>query len=337
MKEANRRFGKREWLGLALTALSIALIWVIIDPEQLWRSLKSANYGYYGLSIVTYPLFLALRTIRWRFMLGDQVRFDQVWHIQNIGYMINYLLPARLGEVARAVLIGNIPPLTVTQGISTMVVERALDVLFMATLLPLTVSQVETLPEIIRRPALFAGIAGIVTLIVLIIMANQRENAGTWAATLLNRFPSLNADIWLTRLDNLLAGLSALTNWHDGATLLFWSVLLWIPVIFGYHWGMLAVGLDVNLLMSAFVVCVAAFTIAAPSSPGQVGVYHAGVIFALSGALGFNEEPAAAFAILYHAMNLILSVIFGLIALRSTQGTLGGILGSAREFAGERV
>ena len=101
-----------------------------------------------GLAILALLAFMILRAVRWRFMLNSgreaagRTPYRQVFHVQNIGYMLNNLLPFRLGDVARAVLIGNVPPVTISQGLSTMVAERVLDLLFMVVLFPFTLAAV---------------------------------------------------------------------------------------------------------------------------------------------------------------------------------------------------
>ncbi len=59
---------------------------------------------------------------------------------------------------------------------------------------------------------------------------------------------------------------------------------------------------------------VGAFAVAAPSSPGQIGVFHMGVIAAMT-LLGMSAETAASLAILYHAINFGIMVLFGIMGL----------------------
>jgi hypothetical protein len=59
-----------------------------------------------------------------------------------------------------------------------------------------------------------------------------------------------------------------------------------------------------------------AFAVAAPSSPGQIGVFHMGVIAAMT-ALGQPAEAAATLAVLYHALNFLLMVLAGIVGLNS--------------------
>ena len=57
-----------------------------------------------------------------------------------------------------------------------------------------------------------------------------------------------------------------------------------------------------------------AFAVAAPSSPGQIGVFHMGVIAAMT-ALGQPGDTAASLAILYHALNFLVMVLLGSVGL----------------------
>jgi uncharacterized protein (TIRG00374 family) len=322
---------------MAVSLLCLIAIFLLIDPRQIWEALLTADYGYFTLGVLAYIAFLILRAVRWRFMLNNSVNFWQVFHVQNIGFMSNYILPARLGELIRAVLVGNVPPVTIGQGVSTMLIERLLDVLFMATFLPFTLATVDTLPDGLQRGALNLGIVAIIGTIILIYFANKPENAGKIAQFFLEKIPFLDTPTWLGRLEELLKGLDKLTRLQDGITLVALSIAVWIPVILGYYWVLLAVGLDVTIMMGGFVMCAAAFSIAAPSSPGQVGVYHAGVIFAINIILGLPEPQAASFAFLYHGMNTVFAIIAGIIGLNLTQSTFGNVVAMARDFRKKSV
>jgi glycosyltransferase 2 family protein len=114
------------------------------------------------------------------------------------------------------------------------------------------------------------------------------------------------------------------------------TILVWLPIIFAYWIGMKAVQLDPTWAMAGFVVAAAALSVAAPSSPGQVGVFHAGVIFTLVSILGQPQGPAASFAFLYHAINLIVMSIMGVIGLLATGATFRNVLDATRQFANRK-
>ena len=334
MEQQSRKGQWQLWVGLLIGVACLAALFLFYArPGEIIDNLRHVNVGYLLLGALGVAVFLALRAVRWRFMLDNAPPYSQVFHIQNIGYMLTQLLPLRLGDVARAVLIGNVPPVTIAQGISTMVVERLLDMLFIVVLLPFTLSGLDTLPEWMRSFALVSGFAAIGGIILLIIAANQRQRATRIVESLMARFlPFLDRPVWLRRFDGLLIGLSSLTNLRNGAILFGLSVLVWLPVLAAYYFTMRAVGLTPDLAMTGFVVCAAAFSVAVPSTPGQAGPYHFAVITALQ-LYGQPAAQSAAFAFLYHVMNIVVMVIFGLIGIAGAGVTFRNVVHTAQSFA----
>jgi uncharacterized protein (TIRG00374 family) len=323
---------RRLWLGIGVSAISLAAVFILIEPAEIVRALRTARYGYLLFSGVGVIMFLFLRAIRWRFMLGNDVSYSQVFHIQNIGYMLTNILPFRIGDVARAVLIGNVPPITVSRGISTMIVERVLDMVFIITLLPFTLAQVGQLPGWMRSAARISGFLALSMTAVLIIAANKRSWATRLTRALSSRISALDTEAWVRRVDDLLTGLNSLTHLKDGLVLLVYSTVTWLPIISAYYLVLLAVNLQPTWAMAGFLVCAAAFSVAAPSSPGQIGVFHAGVIAALT-VIGQPEAQAASFAFLYHTLNVLLMVLMGLIGFSRTGATFSQVVASARQFS----
>jgi hypothetical protein len=324
------------WLGIVVSLVCLAAIFIFIEPAEILAALRTARYGYLGLAGVCIVAFMVLRAVRWRFMLNSGrnqdggVPYSKVFHIQNIGYMLNNLLPFRLGDVARAVLIGSVPPLSISQGLSTMVVERVFDLLFMVILFPFTLVAVTELPPEINTAVQITGLIAIAATIILIIAANQRRRAAKIAAVILERIPFLNTAVWLKRFDDLLLGLNTLTRPKDGLILIILSIIVWLPIFLGYYLAMLAANIQPTLIEATFVACVAAFSVAAPSSPGQVGVFEAGVTFALVAILGHPDAESGSFAFLYHASNYIVLGLLGAIGINRTSSTFSSVIASAR-------
>jgi glycosyltransferase 2 family protein len=319
------------WIGILFSITSLAAIFLIIEPKVIWDALKTVNVGYVLLIAGGIVVFLMIRAVRWRFLLGNRVSWREVFHIQNIGYMLNMVLPLRAGDVARAALIGNVPPATVASGISTTVMDRVLDILFTITFLPFTLTAVSTLPAWMRDGALGAGIAAIGLILVFVVAVNQRPFTIRITTTILNRIKFLNSEQWIRRLHDLLDGLDTLTRLKDAAILIFLSIVVWIPIFFAYDIGLQAVGLKLPFLHVGFVVCAAMFSVALPSSPGQIGVFHGGVT-AAAVFLRNPEGVAASFAIVYHATNLAVMIIMGLIGLSGIGATFNNVLDSVRRF-----
>lgn len=336
MNTDNQNKQRQIWLGILVSAICLVAIFFFIKPQEMFDALKTAHYGYLIFTVLGIVLFLILRAVRWRFMLNNDAPYAQVLHIQNIGYMLTMMLPLRIGDVARAILIGNVPPVTLSRGISTMVVERIMDMIFMVTILPFTLAEVGTLPAQFQEVARLFGFAAIGGILILIIAANQRPLAARIAHVILDRISFLDTDRWITQIDELLAGLSSLTHLKDGLILIFLSILVWLPIIFAYHITLLAVNIHPTLPMTLLTIAAAAFSVAAPSSPGQIGVFHAGVTFALVEILGQPGPEAASFAVLYHALNTLTLILLGFIGLMGANVTFSNVVTTTRSFMQRR-
>jgi uncharacterized protein (TIRG00374 family) len=331
------------WLGMVVSIICLAAVFAFVKPAEIVATLASTRFELWFLAAGCLVAFMLLRAVRWRFMLNsglqlsDKLAYGTVFNIQNIGYLLSNLLPFRLGDVARAVLIGNVPPLTISRGLSTMVAERAFDLAFIVVLFPFTIGAIADVPSEISFVVRSAGLAAFVAILVLIGAANQRSTAVKLAASILQRVPRVNTQSWIKRLDDLLLGLDSLTRFQDGLVLLCLSVIIWFPIVLGYYLGLQAVNLDVTLQQAAFVVCIAAFSVTAPSSPGQVGVFEASVTFAIAGILGLNETAAASFAVLYHVLNYIVLGALGIIGISRTGQTFSNVVSSARSIVRRQV
>lgn len=320
------------WLGMLISALSIGILLLFVDLEQVAGELQNASYTYLGLSLVGITLFLVVRAVRWRFLLQGAAPLRQIFHVQNIGYLITYLLPFRLGDVARAILIGNLPGVTLSAGLSTMVVERVLDLLFIVVLLPFTLADVPRVPEEYQLVARSVGVLAALATVGLLVLANQRGRIYRLVIMLTTPVRFLDTEGWARRADSLLAGMSALTRLRDIAILVVLSVLVWLPIIFAYYTALEAVHLNPTLSMAGFTVGAAALVVAAPSSPGQVGVFHLGVTAALEQVLRQPRDPAFSFAVLYHAANTLVVLVFGVIGVNRVQVDLGDLVSAARQL-----
>lgn len=313
------------WIGILISIACLAAIFFFIDSAELLSALRTAQPTDLIIAVGFLFIYMWLRAVRWAFMLENKIHVWRVFHLQNIGYMLTQILPLRLGDPARAVLVGSEPDLTVGKGLATMVVERLLDMLAIIVLLPFTLAIVPALPDWMRTGAQTSGVLAIGAIGVVVLAANFRSRIPPILTRL--RIPQRLIDL----ADDLLAGLNTMTHWRSGLTLIILSILPWIPIIFGYLFVMRSVGLTPTYLQAGFVVCAGALSIALPSSPGQVGVFHAGATLAVV-TLGMSETAGASFAFLYHAINFTFIVVLGVIGLTRTQATLGNIVEQTRQL-----
>lgn len=170
---------------------------MIMNPDQILPPLRAAELKHLIMGGLFIFMYIFLRAVRWRYLLNNSPSFSTVFHAQNIGYMLTQLLPFRLGDVARAALVGQSTALSVSQGFSTMVVERFLDMLLMVLLLPLVVMEGTAVPEWLQNTARVSGDLAGLGMLVLIIFAGRRLWASQFAARILRFLPIQNTSAWV--------------------------------------------------------------------------------------------------------------------------------------------
>ena len=103
---------RARWQPILILAATIALLWLFfrnVHLAQTWRAVTKAHawliLAAIGMTFVTYTL----RARRWQALLKPigHARYSVVLRMTVIGFMGNFLLPARAGEVLRAYLLAR--------------------------------------------------------------------------------------------------------------------------------------------------------------------------------------------------------------------------------------
>ncbi|MBK8020514.1 MAG: flippase-like domain-containing protein [Chloroflexi bacterium] len=336
---------KNRWvayaLGGLLTLIIIAVLLATVDLAELLEALRAADYRLLPFMIGFGTLALATRAARWRLFLNNRLPFRDCFHISNIGYMFNNLLPLRAGEVARILLASQKQPhIPMMTSISTIFLERIVDVLFVFGMLGLALSRLPVADAVsVGGAALAAFSAGV--LVLLFISVHRKQ----WLIGLLRRFeraiPLLQRLPIDSAVESFLDGLSSLTTSHALLWTVIWTALSWLFSTMANSALLLAFfgtpDPAAALLFSSMSALTVSASAAVAYTPAGVGPYHASVVVALAVA-GITQPAGApvAFAIVLHGANLVMYVALGLIGLSQESVTMGDTLKGMRAFIAER-
>ena len=323
LKRNRKRITSIVGLLIGLGAGIVILSW--IDLAEFAAVLIAADYRYLLPSVVAFLLGLGTRAQRWRVLLSRQLPLRRAFHIMNIAYLVNGLLPLRIGELGRIFLTSRanrkIPAM---HSGSTIVVERLLDVLAVVVLLMITIA-VAPVPLETQRAGLIGGAASVAGFALLIFLGRQREPVGRAIGILQARSKLLTRISLQRHADAFLAGLSPIL---DGASLLsalFWTALSWLFSVLTNYALMLAffeVGDWIPILLS---IVFAAFAIAIPVVPGNIGTYELSIISAFT-VLGYDQlDKVAAYAVAVHALNVVVNSLTGFVGLLHEGISLGNL------------
>src|SRR6266508_4350190 len=128
---------KSQLLGILVTILCLGLAFYRVDLRGLLDALAAGNYVLVAPAALCTLSGYLLRTARWRVILAEAVScsFGTLFGILMVGFAANNLLPARLGELARAYLLRRRSGVRKSYLLASIFVERVFDGLVLVALL----------------------------------------------------------------------------------------------------------------------------------------------------------------------------------------------------------
>jgi len=309
------RITPRFWLGILISVGFLFLAFRKVEWMEVvhvWASARPAL-----MVAGTFLLVVAwmVSAVRWKVILSPSPGLTVVdtFSFITIGYLANTILPLRLGDLARATLIGRQRHIGISRSLGSMALERVMDILSLLTII-LGLMFVMEIPSVIRAGIMTMAGGAVVMLVGLVMLAWHREKL-CYLRKLLGWFlPDRLADRLVTIIDRFSQGLDVIK--HPFMLLAVYGLSMGVWMITGlatYIW-LFAFNLELPWFAGLFVLVVINLGSAIPSSPGYVGVYHYLAVLALS-VFGIDRSPALAYAFGTHALNMLANVGLGALFL----------------------
>ena len=311
-------------VGLLLSGLSLWLTLRQINLAEAAAALRSARLWFLAPAVITYFTDLSVRALRWRVLLRPVKRLPvrSVYPVTVIGYMGNMLLPARLGEVVRAVVLmrRGVGPSAALGSIAT---ERILDGLTTIGLLLVT-------SYFLPRPAWLTAGLTVVTIIFVgaLVVLGLALAFRPQGMALLGR--GLGRFRWSVRplrwIEHFLDGLAALRSPDLLLVAVGIGLIAWTCSALQYYWVFRAFDLPLWGAASYFAVAAIGLSTMIPAAPGYVGTFELAGVAVLT-ALGATPAGAFSAIVLVHLLQVVPVTVLGLVfAWREglTMASLGG-------------
>lgn len=302
-------------LGLAFTSVSVAFLWWLVDWDTTLDVLKNADPVYIALAVTCLVLSLVAKTVRWRLLLpaSASVSTPRLYRILHISFLINNVLPARLGDVVRVTMTTRQPGVRLGHVLSSLMTERVTD---SVTLLAgfVLVSPLLPLPDPYKPWLHAAWVAmAIVSAIFLVAVAFPRQAARLGRRVAIHRRLPLGERM---RAESA----SFREGWVQLASrrrfVPIWGVswIAWIGAFAINYLLMRALNIDAPIAVAVLITCTTNLAMLAPSTPGYIGVFHTAAALSL---IPFNvaDSTAVSFAILAHLVNVVPVSLIGAVFL----------------------
>lgn len=303
-------------------ALSAGLLyWTLrgVSPGEVWRELSRANWLLLLGSTVCVTLIFPLRARRWRPILdpvAPNVPFGPLWRSTCIGMMVNNVVPARAGEVARAYALTRETSVPFATTLASLAVDRLLDSVVLLGFIGVALFD----PALRNGASALAGpLAGIAGggVVLLLVMIGGIFSLVFFPAQFIRLFelfarrvsPAIE-ERGRKVLEKFIAGLSVLRRPERFAAVIGWTTAHWLVNAIGYMLAFRAFGITVPFSAALFLPGFIALGAAVPSAPGFFGVFEYMAIQGLA-LYGVPKELATSWAIGFHVLSFIPITLIG--------------------------
>jgi uncharacterized protein (TIRG00374 family) len=311
LKDLFHFFVKGSWLGIILALLFgifiLAFLFTLTGFSAILSLLETVSWSWVLMSCLAILFTFVVRTWRWSVLLrsaGYIYPKNILFKCLMFGWFLNYLVPARLGDIARAVSLKTTSNAPFGMTLSTIVIERILDMITLALFLGIASLFFYKEAFVFVEIASFGIIAAMFCVLFMIYKYDE-----TIIRLFEHRIPSIRQSIVLLK-----EGLVNISRNPEAMVLCFFlSLPVWLLEIASIFFAARSVGCDLSFVYAATAGVVAFVAQTIPLTPAGLGVHEASItgvlmLFSVPSALGMS------IALVDHFARGLVIYVFGLIA-----------------------
>ena len=297
-------------LGAVVSIVAAAWLVMTTDIGQVAAQLGRAQVAWLAPGLLVLALQAWVRSARWAWLIrtcaGIQIGIARVIDAMLLGYFVNAVVPGRLGEVARAIVVARRESVAFSAVAATVVLERAIDLLALTALAAIalfsTASQ-WSIPfgAVAVAIAVLVGLGRRATVLGRLIPSRTPQRAADGVRSFLRSVAAIRLPVAAGT-----AGLRAVAWLADAIIVLLVSR---------------ALGLEISVAAALTIGLGGALGTALPAAPGYLATYELGAV-TLGSFAGVPRETVLPVAILTHLIGVTVLAAAGAVAL----GRLGGLV-----------
>ncbi|MFN8622022.1 MAG: lysylphosphatidylglycerol synthase transmembrane domain-containing protein [Chloroflexota bacterium] len=320
------RLRNRRTIVSILVPIGVLLLLVIALPgfqlDKMVTYILQANPWWLLAAVLVYYLGFPLRGYRWALLIrgtGYPLKTKDSTEIIFISWLVNCVVPAKLGDVYRAYLlrVNYLVGLSATFG--TVFIERVFDVIAIVVLG--LAAGYWSLHERMTDTVRLIFLVGLIIVVVLVVGLLLVRGFGR---QLLTRLPFPKRVVGL--YDQFEVGMFAMDR-RTLPKILITTGLIWATEALRLYFVILAMGFpDIKLGISGafFVALIASMLTAIPLTPAGLGLVEFGFIGILVQIYDVPRTEALAIAVVDRAISVLSIIVLGAIAYLFSKKTKGG-------------
>lgn len=286
------------------------LIWVLRDVNlsELWGEVRRMHWGWVALAAIADILVYVVQAWRWSILLKPVSEIPVMRSVRAIyvGLYANEVLPFRSGEVIRCYLQSRWGHLPFSVVLSSAVIERIFDGIWLVLYLSIVVQFVD-LPKRIRDGGfaliLFVGLLAGLLGFIIAFQRKAKELAAHWKW-------GNKAKVFIEDLQAMGGSRSFFQSWVASLPHL---LMMTVPI----YCCLRAYGIELSLADAAVINVIVRLGTVLPGAPGNLGVYQGLIVLALT-FFGIEESLAKRFSVILWGIVTLPLLVAGFVALSVT-------------------
>jgi uncharacterized protein (TIRG00374 family) len=295
------------WLGVIISLIFLYVALRGLRLDELGKAFKQANYWWVVPGVIVYFIRVWATAWRWHYLLKPlkSIPTSKLFPTVAIGYFGNNILPARIGEVLRAIVLKKDENVPISASLATIIVERVFDGVVMLGFVFMNLPELARLTSSsgfigdIRTLAVIGTGAFISALLVFLAGAMFPERTLSIVERVTRRLPERYREKILGLSDRFLGGLAALRSPRGVLMVFVTSVVIWLLETGKYWFVMHAFPFKVSFFTLMLMNGIVNLATTIPSAPGYVGTFDAPGIAVLQ-AYNVPKATAAAYTLALH-------------------------------------
>lgn len=304
---------RRHWFKVfALALVAYGLIFHV-EWDEFGRAFKGVAWLFVLLAIIANLTSILLKAASWKIIFDFSVRdarsrWRDLISAIMIGFLVNALIPARVGELARAYTISRREailgqPVSKSTVLGTVALERVFDGVAMAMIVIYGAVKMD-LPTWANRGAVVLIVISALFAVLLVTLAIKRKRLSAGAAAAAKKHRE-HHPWWRklkTRLYGVLArfseGQQALRSPGRVAAIFCTTSLSWLSQLTAVYFSLLAFHLGhIGMLGALLLLILINVAGAMPATPGNIGVFQLATVIPLVASYDISKTTALAFSI----------------------------------------
>lgn len=296
-------FGWRELASLAIPFALLAVFARGVEWAEVIRTIRGSQPLLVVGALLVYYASFPIRARRWASLLaegGFRVRGRDLLEILLLGWFVNCLVPAKLGDLYRSYLVKRRFGISLSRTVGVVVAERLLDLLVVFGLLVVggyVAFGRTVLPDLRLVYASGAFLA--------VLIAAAAVGAYAVAPRVAHLFPAEARRIGRLFREGVVHSFRALPV--AGPL----TLLVWLAEAGRLAFVLAALGLELPASGVVFVAVASSLLTTVPLTPAGFGFVEVAIVYLLTSGFGFAQRDAIAVAFLDRAVSVLSVLVIG--------------------------